>query len=138
MWHNTIQCDTTQYDATQDNTTRHNTIQYNTIQYNTVRCDRIQFNKIQYDLTERIEAAVDNIATQKQSIADTSLLYSVNHEIRYCEYRRYLPCIYYFSLWKYNESVWYFHDSEVETRCSFHTSYSWFVLCLSFWYQFPW
>ena len=59
----------------QHKTTRHNTIQYNTIQYNTIQYDTIQTNKIQYDVTKRIEAAADNIATQKQSIADTSLLY---------------------------------------------------------------
>ena len=51
-------------------------MQYNTTQYNTIQYNTIQFNKIQYDVTKRIEAhAVDNIATQKQSIADTSLLY---------------------------------------------------------------
>ena len=93
MWHNTIWYNTRQHDTIQYNTIQYNTIQYNTIQYNTmqyntikyntIQYDTIQFNKIQYDVTKRIEAAVDNIATQKQSIADTSLLYSVNHEIRY-------------------------------------------------------
>ena len=81
-----MQCNiiqTIQYNTIQYNTIQFNTIQYNTVQYNTVRCDTIHFNKIQYDVTKRIEAAVDNIVTQKQSIADTSLLYSVNHEIRH-------------------------------------------------------